>query len=94
LGIPPLMGILKVRDTFTRWEFIYTLIVQVLWISLLFYLINLLGIGRLLPIVVAISCLTGVGMHAASLRAERQEQKAREMKKPIVKYILRAPTGE
>jgi len=47
----------------------------------LFYLINLLGISRLLPIIIAVSCLTGVMMPTASLRAEREEQKVREKQK-------------
>jgi len=77
-GIAPLIGMLKVYDTYKKGEFAITLIFQVLWIWLLFYLINLLGIGRLLPIIIAVSCLTGVMMPTASLRAEREEQKVRE----------------
>ena len=76
-GLPPLIGTMKVSDTFAPGEFWGTVFAQLLLIFLLLKLVEILGVGQILPIIISVGLLTGLMMPASSLRAEREEMKAK-----------------
>ena len=70
LGIPQIIGIIRVSNTFTITSLILNIIPNAIWIALFALLIKGLGINQVLPVVVAIGALTGIGMSSSSLREE------------------------
>jgi hypothetical protein len=73
LGLPPIIGMCKVCDTFTSKEFAGTFLAQVALVILLVVLVNALGITQLLITFAGIGVLNGIAMPAPALRSERKD---------------------
>jgi hypothetical protein len=73
IGIPAIIGMLKVADTFTPKEFAVTFLAQVVLVGLLVALVNAAGITKLLVTVIGVGVLNGIAMPAPALRSERKE---------------------
>jgi len=69
-GVPPLIGLLKIRDIFTKERFAGLVTTQIISVCLLFGLLNLLGVNQILPTVIIVGVLTGLTMETKSLREE------------------------
>lgn len=73
IGVPPIIGISKVYDTFTPREFAGTLLAQVALLILLVVLLNVIGITKLLVTIIGVGLLNGIAMPASALRVERKD---------------------
>jgi hypothetical protein len=77
-GFPPLIGIMKVSDTFAPGEFWGTVVVQIIFICLLLGLCKMLGMNQIVGYVVAAGLANGAAMPASSLRAERDQSNSKK----------------
>lgn len=73
-GIPPIIASFRIKGTYTKRKFRQILVTQIVFVFLLFLLIDIIGINLMRPYVLIVGVVTGMTMPASSLKAEAKER--------------------